>query len=78
MSDTGPQWTEDGDEWVVTVNGTTYRASYDKTFGQAGEYYVHGGTLSSDHRTLGRCLTAVLEHEAGDCAPGRHTHSRQA
>jgi hypothetical protein len=73
--DGGYEWTQDGDEWVVIVNGTTYRASYDKAFGQAGEYYVHGGTLSSDHRTLSRGLNAVLEHEAGNCGAGRHTHT---
>lgn len=69
---------QEGDEWVVTVNGTTYRASYDKAFGQAGEYYVQGGTLSSEYRSLSRCLQAVLDHEAGKCGPGLHTHSRRA
>ncbi|MEU2518553.1 hypothetical protein ABZ732_07150 [Streptomyces pseudogriseolus] len=63
MGETEPEWTRDGDEWVVTVNGTTYRASYDKAFGQAGEYYVRGGSLSSAHRTLGRCMAAILSHE---------------
>lgn len=75
MSDTEPEWVQVGDEWVVTLNGTTYRASYDKAFGQAGEYYVQGGTLSSEHRSLSRCLRAVLDHEAGRCGPGLHSHN---
>ncbi|WP_406264407.1 hypothetical protein OH779_14555 [Actinacidiphila glaucinigra] len=78
MSDIKPEWVQEGDEWVVTIDATTYRASYDKAFGQAGAYYVQGGTLSSEYRSLRRCLQAVLDHEASKCGSALHTHQGRA
>ncbi|MFZ3596903.1 hypothetical protein [Streptomyces sp. BH104] len=64
MSETALEWVQEGDEWVVTINSTTYRSSYGKVFGEAGTYYVQGGTLSGEYRTLSRCLRAVIDHES--------------
>ncbi|MFJ6136551.1 hypothetical protein [Kitasatospora sp. NPDC092286] len=63
MTDHTTEWTRDGEDWTVTVNGTEYRATPSAGIGEpAGTHWVRGGTLSRDVRSLGHALTAIRRH----------------
>jgi hypothetical protein len=58
-------WAQDGDDWTITVNGTTYRAIEHPDGGRVRNYLVQGNDLSVECPSLGRGLGAIRAHEAG-------------